>query len=266
MSLETHRRGTRDVVCNLVDALWEAGLDPSHLDVADLAPLETLTGLGHTATAALARLARIGPGQTVLDAPAGIGAAAVFLAARGAKVVALDPHPSLCNAADQLVRGTGLTKRVDVICFESHEHPFPDRTFDVVWAQLARHTIPDRRGLFVELTRVIRPGGCLALLDVVTGPEALTADGVRGDGDVHGELLGVTELHSMLNELGLDLEHWEVGPRAIATLTADSGSTPTPRIDLRRLDAHHHRRVAAFRSSLAARRINPVIAVARRRR
>jgi SAM-dependent methyltransferase len=48
--------------------------------------------------------------------------------------------------------------------------PFEDASFDLLWCQNACMNIADRDRLYREMRRVLRPGGRLALQDVLEGP------------------------------------------------------------------------------------------------
>ena len=63
-------------------ALVAAGKDLGHLRPADLALLEDFHTMGRIATAQLAGLAEITPGDEVLDAGSGIGGTARYVAER----------------------------------------------------------------------------------------------------------------------------------------------------------------------------------------
>jgi ubiquinone/menaquinone biosynthesis C-methylase UbiE len=57
---------------------------------------------------------------------------------------------------------------VEVVGGDMREMPFPDATFDAVVASIALHNLPDRderERACVEIARVVRPGGRVAVLD-----------------------------------------------------------------------------------------------------
>ncbi|MGW1176925.1 class I SAM-dependent methyltransferase [Kitasatospora sp. NPDC002543] len=94
-------------------------------------------------------------GARVLDVGAGTGIATRLLAARGARVVAVEPSPGmaarfLLSSPDlPLVRGTG------------DDLPFHDDSADLVtYAQAFHWTYPEKS--VPEAVRVLRPGGAVA--------------------------------------------------------------------------------------------------------
>lgn len=253
-----------EILGAVVDALRAAGLDPSHLDIDDLAPLEDLNGFGRAATIALAELAHIQPGDRVIDVGAGLGAAAVFLAARhGARVVAVDSTPRFCAVADRLVRGTGLTKRVDVICLDALHLPFPDGTFDVVWSQLVSQSIADKARFLAELARVVRPDGRLALLELVAGPAGpIRLPTPWADRPDQSWLVSAHELKRLLAAENLNLHRWSAGQDAATAIrTARTSIPPARTFQLNGVQSNHEERLASLRANLVERRVELIHAV-----
>ena len=114
------------------------------------------------------KLARIQPGDKVLDVGCGTGTLALEVArraGRAGRVTGIDP------STEQIARARSKAARHNVpIDFQIGviEHlPFPDQTFDVVLSTLMMHHLPaslKRQGL-AEIARVLKPGGRLIIAD-----------------------------------------------------------------------------------------------------
>jgi ubiquinone/menaquinone biosynthesis C-methylase UbiE len=113
-------------------------------------------------------LARIQPGETVLDVGCGTGTLVMAVArrvGRAGRVVGIDP------GRQQIVRARAKAARSNVpVEFQSgviEQLAFPDQTFDVVFSTLMMHHLPaplKRQGL-AEIVRVLKPGGRLVIVD-----------------------------------------------------------------------------------------------------
>ena len=55
--------------------------------------------------------------------------------------------------------------------------PFEDATFDIVWTQHASMNIADKKRLYSETHRVLKPGGKLAIYDIFKGSNSSNIDG-----------------------------------------------------------------------------------------
>lgn len=151
--------------------LRQHGIDPRHVTVDQLAPIDNYHWYRLAGTLALARAATITSADRVLDVGGGIGGPARQLAQRfGCHVDVLDLTPAYCAVGETLTAWTRLTDRVSFVCGNALAMPFPDGGFDIVWAQHASMNISDKAGLYHEIARVVRHGGRFAFFDVLAGP------------------------------------------------------------------------------------------------
>lgn len=113
-------------------------------------------------------LARLGPGESVLDVGCGTGTLAVAARRRvgpAGKVVGIDASPAMVARA----RGKAARAGVDV-AFETaaaEALPFPAAAFDAVLSTTVLHCLPEeaRRQCVREMRRVLKPGGRLLAVD-----------------------------------------------------------------------------------------------------
>lgn len=152
----------------ILQALRDAGKDPERLTPDDLAAVDEFHIRGREATEELARLAAFTAGARVLDVGCGIGGPSRQLArACGCKVTGLDLTMEYCRTASMLAARTGLDHVVDYRQGDALDMPFEDQSFDGVWTQHVTMNIPDKDTLFRECRRVLRPGGRIALYELL---------------------------------------------------------------------------------------------------
>ena len=106
-------------------------------------------------------LAALGPvrGLRVLDAACGPGLYADVLVRSGAEVSGFDASTVMVDLARQRL-GDRAELQVAVL---GERLPYADAAFDRVVCALAIHYVADRPAAFVELFRVLRPGGVLVV-------------------------------------------------------------------------------------------------------
>lgn len=112
--------------------------------------------------------------ERVLDAGCGAGHTALAFAARAAEVVALDLTEAMLAQGRKLARDRKLAnirfQRGDV-----EQLPFAEAEFDVVTSRYSAHHYPHPLAAVREFVRVLKPGGLLLLVDVLS-PEPPAQD------------------------------------------------------------------------------------------
>ncbi len=105
------------------------------------------------------------PGQLILDAGCGLGRHAVRLARRGFEVVGIDYAASALRVAQQHIQQTGNQGNIKLAAADMLNLGIQDAAFDHVisWGVLVH--IPEVDQAIAELARVLRPGGCLVLVE-----------------------------------------------------------------------------------------------------
>src|SRR6266852_8529293 len=113
-------------------------------------------------------LARMQPGDAVLDVGCGTGTLAMEVArrvGRAGRVAGVDPSPQQIARARSKAARRNLPIDFQIGVIE--QLAFPDQTFDVVLSTLMMHHLPaglKRQGL-AEIARVLKPGGRLVIAD-----------------------------------------------------------------------------------------------------
>jgi ubiquinone/menaquinone biosynthesis C-methylase UbiE len=146
----------------------------------------------------------------VLDVGGGLGGPARTLAGEfGCAVEVLDLTEEFCRAGAALTARTRLGSSVSFRHGSALEMPYPHAAFDVAWTQHSSMNITDKERLYAEIRRVLRPGGRLALHEILAGPVSpvhLPVPWARSPELNH--LLPPAAVRALLKEMGFEEVAW----------------------------------------------------------
>ena len=162
-----------DLLARLEVRLREDGCDPARPTFEALAPYDHFHGRGVEATEDMANRLRVAATDHVLDVGSGLGGPARYFVRRfGCRVSGIDLTAEFCEVARKLTSrlGPGLGERVSFEEGDALAMPFADASFDGAYSMNVSMNIEDKRALYREIRRVLKPGGWLCLSEVVQGP------------------------------------------------------------------------------------------------
>jgi SAM-dependent methyltransferase len=161
-------------------------------------------------------LGNAGSGR-VLDVACGPGIVTAALAARAREVVALDLTPEMLAMAEDRCRKAGRTN----VAFKEGSAtslPFADQSFDAVVTRLSLHHFPEPPKALAEMFRVLKPGGTLAVADIVCAEDqerAALQNAIETLRDPsHVRMLPASELVTLMCRPGLSIERQETWDKA----------------------------------------------------
>jgi arsenite methyltransferase len=170
---------------------------------AAAAPEAANLGLGCGNPLAIALLRE---GQVVLDLGSGAGFDC-FLAARAVgkrgRVIGVDMTPEMLRKARENAEKNGFTN-VEFRLGEIEALPVADNSVDVIISNCVINLSPEKQRVFNEAFRVLKPGGRLAVADMVATaslPDDIKADWAAYTGCISGASQ-ITKLERMLQSSG----------------------------------------------------------------
>ncbi len=172
-AVAAHYGGERNPVEELLERLAAAGWSPED-GLASMPPVDELHIRGREATEELLAMAAPRRPERVLEVGSGLGGLARRLhAAVGCQVVGVDLTPGFCAAARTLSARLGLAEGTHFVCGSATALPVASGAFDLVVTQHAQMNIADKRALYGQIARALRPGGRFAYHDIFAGPGGL---------------------------------------------------------------------------------------------
>lgn len=161
--------------------------------------------------------ASLRPGETVVDLGCGGGIDVLLAASKvgpSGRAIGIDMTPEMIALARQNAARAAQQGR-DVGQVEFHQAtidrlPLPDSSVDCVISNCVINLAPDKRAVFREIHRVLKPGGRLAISDIALKqplPEEISGDLLAYVGCIAGAVL-VDDYREGLAEAGL--KHVEI--------------------------------------------------------
>ncbi|MCE8051767.1 methyltransferase domain-containing protein [Halomonas daqingensis] len=187
------------------------GYDPLGLDRIPAAAIASFAGVGH-----FHDLAAIQPGETILDLGSGSGMDSLLAALAtgpGGQVLGLDMTEAQRGKAERLAREAGF-EQVTFHAGYIESPPFADASVDVVISNGVINLSADKAKVFAEAARVLRPGGRLALADIVTEtalPESVSCNATLWAACIGGALQQDAD-RAAIEAAGLQIEVWREHP------------------------------------------------------
>jgi ubiquinone/menaquinone biosynthesis C-methylase UbiE len=172
----------------------------------------------------IVNLARLVPGESVLDVGCGTGSLVIAAKQRvgpAGIVAGIDASPEMINRANRKAKRRGT--EVVLKNAPAEALPFPDAHFDAVLSTLMLHHLPvkARHACVREIRRVLKPGGRVLAVDF--GQPTRESRGLLAHLHRHGHVR-LEDVTAMLSESGLNCV--EKGPVGVLDLQFVLASVP----------------------------------------
>lgn len=173
MSLEKNvaqHYATSELLKRIDDAITQVGADPENLTIEDLKPVDEFHTGGIEATNALLDQLEITPDMVVVDLGCGLGGTARHIVHRyGSMVHGVDLTEDFVSVGRTLNERLHVNERIKLKVGSVTDIPFDDGLADIAIMFHVGMNIADKKRLFAEASRVLKPGGHFALFDVMRG-------------------------------------------------------------------------------------------------
>ncbi len=148
------------------------------------------------------------PGQTVVDLGSGAGIDLLVAAKKvgpGGKVIGIDMTDAMIERARINIKEAGVDDFVEVRKGIIEELPIEDNSVDWVISNCVINLSPEKERVFAEIARVLKPGGCMLVSDIVAQkiPDALRAHAAAHSACLSGAI-SEAEYLSALHEAGME--------------------------------------------------------------
>lgn len=224
MTTETKRLNTTELEQRVRDMYEEVALEPegefhfetgralaerlgyptADLDRIPAAALESYAGVGY-----FLDLAALGAADSVLDLGSGSGTDSFIAALAAGRVVGVDMTAAQLDKSRRLATGEGFGNvEFREGCIE--RPPADDGSFDRVISNGVINLSPDKPAVFAAAARALRPGGRLALADIVSAkqlPAGVTCDASLWAACIGGAMQS-DDYRAAIEGAGFEIETW----------------------------------------------------------
>ena len=152
----------------ILDALRKAGKDIGKLTTADLGGFDQFHLGWHPATVEFAKHLHLHSGMKLLDVGSGIGGPARYFAeAFDCEVHGIDLGREFVDVATSISRRVGLSEMVTFQQASATQMPVAGRSFDRATMMHVGMNIADKRKVFDEVRRALKPDGLFGVYDAM---------------------------------------------------------------------------------------------------
>ena len=155
----------------------------------------------------------LGPGMTAVDLGCGVGGPAIEIARfSGARIVGVNNNALQLERAARHCGAAGLRHLADWLECDFMQVDAPDASFDAAYSIEASCCAPDKTGVYGEVFRLLKPGGCLAAYEYCLtdrfDPDDPHHRQLKADMEYGGGLPDIARPHEVddaLREVGFEL-------------------------------------------------------------
>jgi len=102
--------------------------------------------------------------DSICEVACGPGHLALSFAGKASRIVGVDAAPNMLRQFERLAQERGV--KVETVHADVGSMPLPSNSFAVVVSRLAPHHFPDAANAVREMTRLAKPRGCVAVIDL----------------------------------------------------------------------------------------------------
>jgi ubiquinone/menaquinone biosynthesis C-methylase UbiE len=151
----------------------------------------------HTSSPTRDRLHELLPKvESICDVACGAGHTALGFAGIARRIVAVDPAPNMLAQCRRLAAERGVT--LETVQAYAEAIPLPSQSFQLVTCRVAAHHFNDLPKAMAEMTRLAKPGGHVAVIDM-EGDDDLVVDALNHD---------IEMLHDPTHVRSYPARHW----------------------------------------------------------